>query len=564
MLRIDLDRVRALLAESSAGRGEPWQLAVGESGALLDEVRALIGHAEPGVRRDTWDALDRVVDEGNRDDFFDLLLIHLDIVQFRRLLTDPDPAVRQRVWRMNLAGYRREEFVEMTVALLGDEDFAYAWPDCVEVLRNPMPFTLLVERLADSTNTALIEQLWCTLGLPGGIDGVPAFPAEPVPTTAGTCQFSWDCEQRTVDRCPHLPIAVALLGSSLEEVREEAFSALASFGPDVSGVLAALPRSHRVARRRALTLLVEFGWQRLPVDDLRVLERLIRMKQRLETPQPLDIARVHGCWFAIPTTDQAAVLDVLGLRDAIPATLRMGFAPWQGTEPMRISGLIDPRDRSQYQFFDVYPEVFVTPALDGWTLAFYKDNILNASPDAPVLPERHRIYPRLERLSFEFGTAHWFHQLVGGYDDGSWSQWCVAQDGDVRVHCVSSFDVRIYRSDGFDPDGPLDGLYAWLTANDPRREPHSPPVEPPDIATYLSILRAYPDARYLTDEDEDDGNFESATCQQDRVFGARGVSARLSLDLESLGPHTRVQGGGVLAVPAGLRPRYPRRGVLPI
>ncbi|MEC3953460.1 hypothetical protein VMT65_10490 [Nocardia sp. CDC153] len=563
MARIDPGRVRAVLAEPSVRREDWRKLSQGGPGQLLDEIRALIGHEDPAIRRETWDALDQVVTEGNRDDFFDLLTAQIDIEQFRRLLTDADPSIRRRVWRMRLAGYRMESFVEATVALLADADFAYAWRDCVEVLRDPVPFEAVVERLAAATETALIERLWMVLGMAAGTR-VPEFEATHAPTALGTCMFSWDCENLTVDRCPHLPIAVALLGSSLEEVRAQAISALAAFGPDASGMLAAVPRSDRVARRAALMLLAEFGWHRLPVADLRVLERLIRMKQRVETPQPVDITRVHGSWFAIRTTDQAAVLELLGLRDAVPATLRMGFAPWQGTEPKLTSELLDPRDRSQYRYPDVYPEVFVTPALDGWTLAFYKHDILTASPDAPVLPERQRIYPRLERLSFEFGTAHWFQQLIGGYDDGSWSQWCVAQDGDIRVHCVSSYDVRIHRSDGFDPDGPLDDLYAWLHANDPRREPHSPPVEPKDIATYLAILREHPDARYLTDEDEDDGNFESASPLQDRVFGARGASARLSLNLEALRPHTRVQGGGVLAVPADLRPRYPRRGVLPI
>ncbi|APA98135.1 hypothetical protein [Nocardia seriolae] len=110
-------------------------------------------------------------------------------------------------------------------------------------------------------------------------------------------------------------------------------------------------------------MVAEFGWQRIPPADLRVLELLIRMKQQRQTPSPLKFEGFIGAWFAVRTTDQAAVLDALDLHDPVSATLRMGFSPWQGTEPMRIPGLVDWTDEAQSEFRDIYPQVFVTPAL---------------------------------------------------------------------------------------------------------------------------------------------------------------------------------------------------------
>ncbi|BAW06308.1 hypothetical protein GL305_18240 [Nocardia seriolae] len=93
-------------------------------------------------------------------------------------------------------------------------------------------------------------------------------------------------------------------------------------------------------------------------------------------------------------------------------------------------------------------------------------------------------------------------------------------------------------------------------------EPDPSRAETGDIAAYLDMLTGYEHTRCPCEETGDD-DLDMATSLQDRVFGARGVSRRLSVDLETLGPHTRVQGSGVMAVPGHLR-HYPRRGALPI
>lgn len=564
-MRIDPNRLRVLLAEHSVKPDRWWLLRDGETGSLLNDVRQLIGNADPGIRRQIWEVLDRVVDDGNRDNFFALLVGGLDIEQLRRLLTDTDPRVRSRARWLDTRGLREEAFVTMMLDLLADNRFDHAWPDCIRVLRRQMNFDALVDALAQAPKDGVGERLWVTLGLPGETR-VPDFLPEHSPAALVSCQFSWDCLSEDSDlvathECRHLPIVLALLGSALENVREQAVSALCVYGTGVVAALRSVSGLDRLARHGAMTMLAQFGWNHLPPGHLAVLQRLIGMKQRVETPEPLDFERLAGSWYALPTTDQAAVLDAFDLRDPVPATMRIGFAPWQGIRPMTmypdywkalgING-----------FWDLYPEVFVTPALDGWTLVFCKDDTLVAKPEASADEKHFEMYRRIQELSVQFGTAHWYEQFPDDYASGCWSQWCIAQDGAIRMHCVSSGEVRIRRSDEVDPTAPPDRLYAWLEANDNRREPSPSRAEPDHVEAYLTMLREHFDEHYLPSGD-DGVDLDSASPLQDKVFGTRAAARRLSVNLETLGPHTRVHGAGALAIPAHLRHR-PRRGALPI
>lgn len=76
------------------------------------------------------------------------------------------------------------------------------------------------------------------------------------------------------------------------------------------------------------------------------------------------------------------------------------------------------------------------------------------------------------------------------------------------------------------------------------------------------MLCEHSDMSLLRDDDAEPGS-DMASPLQDQVFGARAAAQRLSVGLETLGPQTRVQGTGVMAVPAHLRHRL-RRGALPI
>ncbi|MFC9437737.1 hypothetical protein [Nocardia sp. NPDC057030] len=551
MMEIDLDRLRVLLAERSLAPQHWWLLRDGEVGARLSEARRLAADVDPEVRGQAWAALDRVVGEQDRGNFVALLVDGFDIDQFRRLLTDPDPQIRSRAPRIDTRGPGRQPFVTLTLDLLGDERVDYAWPDCIEVLRRPGNFTTLVEALTASPKGGLGERLWITLGLPGDTR-VPEFLPEQSPPAMVSCPFSGDCADEdfvAAHRCRHLPIVSALLGSSLDNVRHEAISDLCVFGTGAVGALRSVPRSDRVTRRAAMTMLAEFGWNYLAPDDLTVLHRLIRMKQRTETPAPVDFQRLSGSWFALPTADHAAVLAAFDLRDPVAVTMRMGFAPWQGTVPLTMypgywTDLGFGADDSAPQSWDLYPEVFLTPVLDGWTLVFFKDTTWAAKPHMPTGEKQSEMYLRLEELSLRFGTAHWYEQFVDDYAPGCRSQWCIARDGAIRMHCVSAGQVRIRRSDEIDPDAPLDRLYAWLQAGDRRRATS----EPGQVTAYLDMLREHAGEAHSPDDDED---LEPASALQDRVFGARSSTALVGGPGESGCPHP---GPGLWAAGGACRP----------
>ncbi|WP_327121808.1 hypothetical protein OHB12_33115 [Nocardia sp. NBC_01730] len=306
-------------------------------------------------------------------------------------------------------------------------------------------------------------------------------------------------------------------------------------------------RSDFPARRQALVLLAEFGWNRIPAEDLRVLQRLIQMKQKAETPPPLNSEYLDGSWYALPTTDQAAVINAFDLRDPVPVTMRMGFAPWQGRAPLRVNadhwanmdGDIWAENSRLYERYP-YPEVFITPVLDGWTLVFYRDHALGGIPGSPSVEIQDETYQRVEELSIRFGSAHWYEQFSDDYEPGCRSQWCVARDGEVLMHCVSAGDVRIRRSEEIDQAAPLDRLYAWLEANDMGRGPRLSRAEADRVEAYVKMLREHSDMGFLPDDDEE---LESvmASPLQHQVFGTQGAARRLSVGLETLGPQTRVR-----------------------
>ncbi|MGO4648066.1 hypothetical protein AB4305_24340 [Nocardia sp. 2YAB30] len=285
----------------------------------------------------------------------------------------------------------------------------------------------------------------------------------------------------------------------------------------------------------------------------------------------------------MPTTDQAAVLDALDLGDPVPATMRMGFAPWQGTRPQHIptGRWVNRKDdfwteNAQLYESDTYPEVFVTPALDGWTLVFCRNELGGTTPGSTSAQGRYEMYRRMEQLSRRFGTAQWYEQFAGDFDyeladdftPTAWSQWCIARDSEISMHCVSSDDVYVYRCEETNPVDSLGELNAWMEANDRRSEPRPVQEEHDRAEAYAAMLHERNGDDRLPPEDQEPEKFDDlgplpVDPAQDMVFGARAAAQRLSINLESLGPRTPAQGAGVLAVPHSLRHRL-RRGALPI
>ncbi|MEU7767548.1 hypothetical protein AB0B25_20765 [Nocardia sp. NPDC049190] len=147
-----------------------------------------------------------IVAEGDRDHFYGLLIEHLDKAQCRTLLTDTDPQVRTRVCWVTSWDRRNRGPVDVALDVLADDRFDYAWPECIEVLRRPIEFNLLVGALVDAPSEGLSERLLVTLGLPAAtriLSSLPSCPlhrsaahfgsgvAKSLPhTDANTCPFS--------------------------------------------------------------------------------------------------------------------------------------------------------------------------------------------------------------------------------------------------------------------------------------------------------------------------------------------------------------------------------------
>lgn len=291
---------------------------------------------------------------------------------------------------------------------------------------------------------------------------------------------------------------------------------------------------------------------------------------------------LDGAWYALPTTDQAAVLDALDLTDPVHAPLRTGFAPWQGTYPHDFSGGGGAshqgacwNEQAPLDYLGSHPEVFVTPALDGWTLVFCRNRTLGGTISVATARTRQRLYSRMGELSRRFGAAHWFEQfadtlydeLTGESTPTAWSQWCIARDGEIVMHCVSAEDVYVHRCEETDPVESLGELNAWMKTNEIGLGPASGDHARAEAYRALVYERHGDDRLPPEGEqaEEPDDYFPGALVapEQDLVFGARAAAARLSWDPETLGPHTVVRGAGVLVVPRSLR-HLVRRGSPPI
>lgn len=521
----------------------------------------LLVDADNSVRRRAWDALKSTPKEEGFQRRIAGFVQSLEPEEIRLLLTDPDPAIRRHLWDV-LDGYDDESDTDRLGAVLrvlADDRFDYARSDCEQIIRRAClrVFEDVVEVLADDPPPGLAGRLRRAFGI-----SAQERPLALSPRAADSmihC-WRWSCGRHggfvAAHRCRHLPVLVALSASSCADIRRSAVESLVEFGPGVVEVLREVRRSRSPSRSMALAVIAELGWHNLDPVDLMALYRLIRIKQRTETPSPVSQEDFHASWYALPTTDRAAVLAAFDLHDPIPVTMRMGFAPWQGHMPEYVDADLHELDGPYRYRWLPYSQVFVTPALDGWTLVVWQE-FSGESFDG-------RMYRRLERLSRQFGAAHFYSQM----DDGSLglgSEWCVAESGTVRVHCgCYDGEVHVHRSTELDPTVPADeAVREWLAAND-HGEGHRPPEPEPiniDLLSGKNRLRARfgQDSLSLAEEDYQ----YSKEAMREWECGVQGASWRLSVSLETLGAHTRVQGSGVLAVPAGRRDVV-RRGRLPI
>ncbi|MFC9439017.1 hypothetical protein [Nocardia sp. NPDC057030] len=470
--------------------------------------------------------------------------------EFKARLTDPDPSVRRSVWLtlydQAFANGEPQDFFHVVLEVLGAQKYAYAWPDCRTVLDGCTSWSEVlasVARVLAYSADGLGARLAAAIGLPSEL-----YPPQwPAPPQSGSVRC-WFCapDQQTreehVTTCAQVRVLVTLLSCSVEQLRNEATAQLVRLGPGVAGVLRQVRRTRVPGRRAALAALAEIGWDEVDPADRAMIRRLLRVQQLSEAPEP--VRQPRGTWYAVPTTDRAAVLDAFGLREPVEVSLRIGFAMWDWANRRRLTALrasLDwPTTSAQPPYTSHYPEVFVTPALDGWTLVLTDDEMLDESHEAA--------YHRCAELSRRFGAAHWYNEPSDDY--AYLSGWCVAENGAIVHHATygNLQDGVVIGPDDCDAEQ----LRAWLIDRSPGRPP--PTDETPAVPNsmrqrmlHISMFGTDPGEGDPDDADAESDNSHRIMDERTEFSVAR-VAWRLSVGLQTLGAHTRVQGTAVLAV----------------
>ncbi|ANS66017.1 hypothetical protein SLINC_3793 [Streptomyces lincolnensis] len=341
--------------------------------------------------------------------------------------------------------------------------------------------------------------------------------------------------------------AVPLLGDPAPEVRRQAVLLFEAMGAET-----AVPLLRRIRRRPAPApgiragaleaLAAVAGPAVLDRRDLAAWRRLTRIKRRTEIPEGMHVC---GSWYAVPSTDQDAVLDAFGLADPEPVTLRTGAAAWNQ----------DHHGWHRTRTHHKCARVFVSPALDGWTLVFgesSEDTHRIGDADDPEKAQGPVVRRRCADLGRRFGAAQWYGMSCG---DG-WTAWCIAEGGEVVRH----YDVF----EAGEREGERQGERG-------RSRPvgAGAPAHPAEAGYLLPHLDGFPDGAF---DGVDLMDFEAYLARRRQVmdeFGipetchATDIAARLSVDPGSLGPHTRVTGSGVLALTACGREHGHPEGALP-
>ena len=497
----------------------------------------------------------------------------LSAAEFSARLIDPDLDVRRSVWLTMhddkfMYGVPADYFPAV-VTVLGSEDHAYAWPDCRVILEgsclwgHPDTLELVMWVLARSID-GLGERLASIIGLPKGL-----YPLRwPVPITeSGTvecyfCSPDHQTRQESAADCLQVRTLVTLLSCSIEALRVKARDELVRLGPGVAGILRQIRRTNLPGRRAALLTLADLGWDEVDPADRAIIHRLMRIQRINEVAEP--VPDPSGTWYAIPTTDQVALLEAFDLCEPVEVSLRAGFAMWDPAHRGRMRwqrrSLKWARSAMPRVHAFEYPEVFVTPALDGWTLVLTDDEVLDEAGDVPddAYDRDKHAHRRCAELSRRFGTAHWYNNPAD-YEIYPYAGWCIAENGAIVYH--ARYDRVLSHGDEVQI-GPgectFKELRAWLDAHSCNKRlppaPHS--VVPPNMWKRLDHI-----ATTGTDPGEDyKMNKYTDTRERNRPlpkrikFGVPRIAQRLSVGLETLGPHTRIEGTGVLAVRADPHP----------
>ncbi|MFD7257927.1 hypothetical protein [Streptomyces sp. NPDC059874] len=264
--------------------------------------------------------------------------------------------------------------------------------------------------------------------------------------------------------------------------------------------------------------------------DRDAVRRLTRIKQLDEVPEGMHLC---GSWYAVPTTDQGAVLEAFDLGVGEPVTVRTGAAAWNHDHHNR-SGL----------GHDGCARVFVSPVLDGFTLVFGGSSqdthrIEDAGDNGLDEAMERVVREKCTELSRRFGAAQWYGMSCG---DG-WTAWCIAENGEV-VRFYDAFDAEESGDDG--PGHPAEAGYL-LPHEHGFPDDAFDGVNPSDSEAFR--------ARYDRVKEELD---IPDTCY------AVDIAERLSVDPGSMGATTSVSGHGLLALTACGRVHGHPAGALPV
>ncbi|MER7757200.1 HEAT repeat domain-containing protein [Kitasatospora sp. NPDC097643] len=439
-----------------------------------------------------------------------------------------------------------ETVVAAVLTLLCDEQSPVDWAVAADVLqRIGEPALLpLANAAAEADPPEIARRVGFALGRLEVTDPAVYEPLleHPHPRVRGNAllafQFQGPAATRFVDRL------IPLLGDPEPETRQQAVHALQAIGPTAVPALQRVRRqpapvpTPRVRAGALHALAAIAGPTALDPHDQNAWHRLTSIKRQTEIPEGMHLC---GSWYAIPTTDQNAVLDAFDLTDPTPVTLRTGAAAWNH----------DHHAWNRTRPHDTCARVFVSPALNGWTLVFghsSQDTHRLEDADDRDAALNQVVRERCTDLSRRFGAAHWYGMSCG--DD--WTAWCIAENGDVLRH-YDAYDAYEAEQDGDNGGNGDDG-----------------PGHPAEAGYLLPHQDGFPD-----------GAFDGVNLFDSEAFAARylqvkeelhipdtcdatDIAACLSVDPGALGAHTRTEGHAVLALTTCGREHGHPAGALPV